>query len=190
MLDLYPHEPLLHLKGHVQDALVEARGGEGLQHDGDREHVSLGYSYDTANGCPLQSALHKITPSQVPFQVSSASTSARARAPAGVGDLSWDPVAVIPLGAARHSRSLAEAKPRHHVSGAGHKEAITCRRAVVNETLRDMDSDAPYRLPPYCPDMNPDSASTSPPRPRRRRQKASTTGLMSAPGRADEWTLR
>ncbi|MGW1158860.1 hypothetical protein ACWD48_11670 [Streptomyces sp. NPDC002519] len=106
LLDLSPDEPLVDLKGHVQNALVEARGREVLQHDGGRHHMSLGYSYNTADGDPLQSALRKIAPSHVPFHVAHVhllEVAFHERPREGsltAWEISWDPVAVIPLGAA------------------------------------------------------------------------------------------
>ncbi|MFD8609702.1 2'-5' RNA ligase family protein [Streptomyces sp. NPDC059631] len=106
LLDLSPDEPLLDLRGHVQDALVEARGRDVLQHDGGRHHMSLGYAYDTADGDPLQSALRKITPSHVPFRVTHAhllDVTFHERPRDGgmtAWEISWSPVAAIPLGAA------------------------------------------------------------------------------------------
>ncbi|MFD7919657.1 hypothetical protein ACFV3R_10570 [Streptomyces sp. NPDC059740] len=106
LLDLSPDEPLVDLKGHVQDALVEARGRDVLQHDGGRHHMSLGYAYDTADGDSLQSALRTITPSHVPFHVAHAHlldvTFHEHPREGGLTawEISWSPVAAIPLGAA------------------------------------------------------------------------------------------
>ena len=106
LLDLFPDEPLVDLKGRVQDALVEARGPDVIQHDGGRHHLSLGYAYDMADGDPLQSALRKITPSHAPFRVThvhvlEVAFSERPREGGLTAwEISWDPVAVIPLGTA------------------------------------------------------------------------------------------
>lgn len=104
LLDLSPDAPLVDLKGHVQDALVEARGPEVLQHDGGRLHMTLGNSHDTADSDPLQSALRKFDPGHVPFDVRQVHLLEVAfhERPRGNGktawEISWDPVAVIPLG--------------------------------------------------------------------------------------------
>lgn len=106
LLDLSPDEPLVDLKGHVQAAFVEARGHEVIQHDGGRHHMSLGYAYDTADGDLLQSALRRIAPSHVPFhvgQVHLLEVAFHERPREGgltAWEISWDPVAVIPLGVA------------------------------------------------------------------------------------------
>ncbi|WP_055530182.1 2'-5' RNA ligase family protein [Streptomyces graminilatus] len=104
LLDLGPDEPLIDLKGRVQDAFVEARGPAVIQHDGGRHHMSLGYSWDTADSDPLQSALRKISPSHVPFHVDRVhllEVQFREHTRHGgksAWELSWDPVAVIRLG--------------------------------------------------------------------------------------------
>ncbi|MEU6353595.1 2'-5' RNA ligase family protein [Streptomyces sp. NPDC047072] len=105
LLDLTPDEPLIDLKGSVQDAFVEARGPAVLQHEGGRPHMSLGYSWDTADSDPLQSALRKISPSHAPVHVDRVhlvEVEFREHA-RGNGksawEISWDPVSVIPLGA-------------------------------------------------------------------------------------------
>jgi hypothetical protein len=104
LLDLAPDEPLVDLKGRVQDAFVEARGPEVIQHDGGRHHMSLGYSWDAADSDPLQSALRKISPSHVPFHVDrvhllEVQFSEHARHDGkSAWAISWDPVAVILLG--------------------------------------------------------------------------------------------
>ncbi|MDX5569100.1 hypothetical protein PYK79_45565 [Streptomyces sp. ID05-04B] len=105
LLDLAPDEPLIDLKGHVQDALIEARGPDVIQHDGGRHHMSLGYSWDTANSDPLQSALRRISPSHVPFHVSQVHLlevgfDERPRDNGKTAwEISWNSVAVIPLNA-------------------------------------------------------------------------------------------
>lgn len=106
LLDLSPDEPLVDLRGHVQNALIEARGPGVIQHDGGRHHMSLGYAYDAADSDPLQSALRTIAPSHAPLSVAQVHLldvafhhRARERGPAA-WEISWDPVAVIRLGAA------------------------------------------------------------------------------------------
>ncbi|MFK0154324.1 2'-5' RNA ligase family protein [Streptomyces sp. NPDC090493] len=105
LLDLTPDEPLTDLKGRVQDAFVEARGPAVIQHDGGRPHMSLGYSWDSADSDPLQSALRRISPSHAPVHVDRVhlvEVEFREHA-RGNGksawEISWDPVSVIRLGA-------------------------------------------------------------------------------------------
>lgn len=104
LLDLSPDDPLVDLKGRVQDAFVESRGLEVIKHEGGRAHMSLGYSFDTADSDPLQSELRKITPSHVPFhvdQVHLLDVQFRecVRGNRGTAwEIAWDSVAVIPLG--------------------------------------------------------------------------------------------
>ncbi|MFI0711257.1 hypothetical protein ACH4SK_11480 [Streptomyces inhibens] len=104
LLDLSPDAPLADLKGQVQDAFIAARGPNVIQHDGGRHHMSLGYSWDTASSDALQSALRRISPSHAPFHVARVHIvdvqfreRARERG-ATAWEISWDPVAAIPLG--------------------------------------------------------------------------------------------
>jgi hypothetical protein len=105
LLDLSPDDALVDLKGRVQDAFVEARGSEVIQHEGGRHHMSLGYSWDTTDSDPLQSALRRISPSHAPVHVDRVhlvEVEFREHA-RGNGksawEISWDPVSMIPLGA-------------------------------------------------------------------------------------------
>ncbi|WUT01067.1 2'-5' RNA ligase family protein [Streptomyces sp. NBC_00708] len=105
LLDLAPDEPLVDLKGHVRDALIEARGRDVIQHDGGRPHMSLGYSWDTADSDSLQSALRRITPSHAPFHVSQVHLlevgfDERPRDNDRTAwEITWNSVAVIPMNA-------------------------------------------------------------------------------------------
>jgi hypothetical protein len=103
-LELSPDAPLVDLKGRVRDAFREARGPDVIRHDGGRPHISLGYSWDTADSDTLLSALRQITPSHAPFHVTRVhllDVQFREHARddgATAWAISWDTVATIPLG--------------------------------------------------------------------------------------------
>lgn len=103
LLDLSPDDRLEDLRGRVRDAFREARGPHVLQHDGGRHHMSLGYSWDTADSDSLQSALRRITPSHAVFRVGhvhllDVQFREHARGGEDTGwELSWNPVASLPL---------------------------------------------------------------------------------------------
>ncbi|AJC54978.1 hypothetical protein GZL_02387 [Streptomyces sp. 769] len=105
LLDLSPDAPLVDLRSRVREAFREARGTDAVrERDGGRPHMSLGYSWDTASSDTLQSALRRITPSHAPFHVDHVQLfdvqfRERARHPeAAAWEISWQPVATIPLG--------------------------------------------------------------------------------------------
>lgn len=103
LLDLAPDNCLEDLRGRVRDAFREARGPNVLQHDGGRHHMSLGYSWGTADSDSLQSALRRITPSHAVFRVDrvhllDVQFREHARGGEGTGwEISWNPVASLPL---------------------------------------------------------------------------------------------
>ncbi|MGW1194452.1 2'-5' RNA ligase family protein [Streptomyces sp. NPDC002536] len=103
LLDLSPDGPLEDLRGRVRDAFREARGPEVIQHDGGRHHLSLGYSWGTADSDPLQSALRRIAPSHAVFHVDrvhllDVQFRERAREDGNTAwEISWTPVSALPL---------------------------------------------------------------------------------------------
>ncbi|MGP8298142.1 2'-5' RNA ligase family protein [Streptomyces inhibens] len=106
LLDLSPDGPLVELTGRVRDAFREARGPDVIQHDGGRHHMSLGYSWATADSDRLQSTLRRIAPSHAPFHVNSVhlleiefrEKPREDEEGTAAWEISWDPVATIPLG--------------------------------------------------------------------------------------------
>ena len=106
LLDTWPDDELVAAQITVRDALREVRGPAAIQHDGGRMHMSLGYSYDTADSDPLQSALRRISPSHARFRVSAlhlldVQFRERQQPDGRRGwEMSWEPVATIPLGSA------------------------------------------------------------------------------------------
>ncbi|WP_405842572.1 2'-5' RNA ligase family protein [Streptomyces platensis] len=74
VLDVWPEDQAVALQNRVRTAIRTARGNAALQHTGGRLHVSVGYSYDTANSDRLNSALRALTPRRAPLHVNIPST--------------------------------------------------------------------------------------------------------------------
>ncbi|MFD9687264.1 2'-5' RNA ligase family protein [Kitasatospora sp. NPDC059088] len=102
-LDLSPDEGLLDLRERVRAAIREVRGPGALLYDGGRPHISLGYAFDTASSDELQTALRRISPSHAPVRVAGVQLldvrfQQRPRLNGDTAwELSWEPVAEIPL---------------------------------------------------------------------------------------------
>ncbi|MFC8449337.1 2'-5' RNA ligase family protein [Kitasatospora sp. NPDC057223] len=102
-LDLHPDEGLVALRERVRETVRAVRGPTALQHDGGRPHMSLGYARGEGDSDRLQTALRQISPSHAPLHVANLHVvDVRFRElPCGDGetgwDISWEPVAVIPL---------------------------------------------------------------------------------------------
>lgn len=100
IMDVWPDAQAVALRERVRAAIRTARGDAALLHDGGRLHMSLGYSYGTANSDPLNSQLRAITPRRAPLSVDTLYLlNVRfAIAPDTSGwRLSWEPLAEIPL---------------------------------------------------------------------------------------------
>ncbi|MFJ5071539.1 hypothetical protein ACIQC7_34495 [Kitasatospora sp. NPDC088556] len=106
-LDLSPDDGLLDLRERIRAAIREVRGPGALLHDGGRPHISLGYSWATASSDELQTALRRISPSHAPVHVSGVQLLdvqfRQHPRPNGqtAWELSWEPVAELPLGPVR-----------------------------------------------------------------------------------------
>ncbi|MFD4561237.1 2'-5' RNA ligase family protein [Streptomyces sp. NPDC058469] len=104
VLDTHPDQGLVALRNLVRAALWEVHDTSAIAHGGGRGHASLGYAYDGADSDPLQSALRRISPSHAPLTVSQLHLldvcwTAHPSPDGGVRwEMSWEPVARIPLG--------------------------------------------------------------------------------------------
>ncbi|MCZ0990427.1 2'-5' RNA ligase family protein [Streptomyces diastatochromogenes] len=101
LLDVWPDAQAVALQGRVRAAIRTARGAAALQHDGGRLHMSLGYSYDSANSDSLNSRLRAITPRRAPLQVDIVhllNVRFAINRDTGGWRLTWEPLAAIPLG--------------------------------------------------------------------------------------------
>ncbi|MEU4113353.1 2'-5' RNA ligase family protein [Kitasatospora sp. NPDC028055] len=102
-LDLHPDGELVTLRQRVREAISEVRGPGALVHTGGRPHISLGYAYDTASSDALQTALRRISPSHAPLRIAGVELldvlwRQQPRPGGGTAwELSWEPVATIPL---------------------------------------------------------------------------------------------
>ncbi|MGW6021250.1 2'-5' RNA ligase family protein [Streptomyces sp. NPDC055099] len=103
LLDAFPNEEFDELQTRVHKTLLDARGPSSAQYEPGRPHASLGYSFDSADSDPLQSALRKITPRHAPWTVSRVHVLDVAYHHVEAGSsqmawrMSWEPVAEIPL---------------------------------------------------------------------------------------------
>lgn len=70
VLDVWPDEEFIALTERVRSAIRTTRGAAALQHNGGRPHMSLGYSYDSADSDTLNSTLRNtITPRRASLRV-------------------------------------------------------------------------------------------------------------------------
>ncbi|MFD3667168.1 2'-5' RNA ligase family protein [Streptomyces sp. NPDC058672] len=103
LLDAFPSEEFDELQARVHKTLLDARGPSSVQYEPGRPHASLGYSFDSADSDPLQSALRKIMPRHAPWTVSRVHVLdvAYHRVEAGSSQMawrmSWESVAEVPL---------------------------------------------------------------------------------------------
>ncbi|WAL74519.1 2'-5' RNA ligase family protein [Kitasatospora sp. YST-16] len=106
-LDLHPDQELVALRERVRAAISEVRGPNALRHRGGRPHITLGYAWNTASSDALQTALRRISPSHAPLTISSVQLLDVLWQPKPRPDdrtaweISWNPVATIPLASAR-----------------------------------------------------------------------------------------
>ncbi|MEU9074415.1 hypothetical protein AB0D22_07005 [Kitasatospora sp. NPDC048538] len=102
-LDLSPDKHLVELRSRVRDAIREVRGAGALLHDGGRAHMSLGYAWAEASSDALQTVLRRISPSHASVRFTSVQLLdvlfRQEPRPDGemAWELSWEPVATIPL---------------------------------------------------------------------------------------------
>ncbi|WP_448334011.1 2'-5' RNA ligase family protein [Streptomyces sp. DSM 41534] len=100
VLDVWPDAQAVALQERVRTAIRTTRGDGALLHDGGRLHMSLGYSWDTANSDPLNSRLRAITPRRAPLHVDTLHLlNVRFAIAPGTGGwrMDWEPIAEIPL---------------------------------------------------------------------------------------------
>ncbi|MGW6708391.1 2'-5' RNA ligase family protein [Streptomyces sp. NPDC054956] len=70
VFDVWPDEEAVFLQGRVRSAIRATRGETSLQHSGGRPHMSVGYSYASAESDALNSTLRNtITPRRAPLRV-------------------------------------------------------------------------------------------------------------------------
>ncbi|MGV9884808.1 hypothetical protein [Streptomyces sp. NPDC003006] len=104
VLDVWPDDEVLTVIERIRAAIRKTRGEAALQHSGGRPHISLGYSYRVASSDPLSSALrNKITPRRASLHVDRVHLLDVKWAlddDLGGWRMTWEPVAVIPLGTA------------------------------------------------------------------------------------------
>ena len=104
VMDVWPEDQAVALQERVRAAVRATRGDAALLHKGGRLHMSLGYSYDTANSDPLNSRLRAITPRRATLHVDTLhllNVRFYIAADTGGWRMSWEPIAEIPLGATK-----------------------------------------------------------------------------------------
>lgn len=70
MFDVWPDEEAVILQERVRSAIRATRGDSALQHSGGRPHMSVGYSWASADSDALNSTLRNtITPRRAPLRV-------------------------------------------------------------------------------------------------------------------------
>ncbi|WP_019062456.1 hypothetical protein [Streptomyces prunicolor] len=104
ILDTYPDHHLTAVRNLCRAALWTVHDTPAIAHGGGRGHMALGYAHRAADSDPLQSALRTITPSHATLKVSrlyvlDVRWTAHST-PDGDSrwEMSWEEVAVIPLG--------------------------------------------------------------------------------------------
>ncbi|MFE1405479.1 2'-5' RNA ligase family protein [Streptomyces sp. NPDC058770] len=105
VLDVWPQDRAVALQNRVRDVIRAVRGEGAVMPSSDRPHLSLGYAYAEADSDPLNSVLRtRVTPRRAPLAVDRIHVLdvkwLRTVMPTGVEGwrMSWDTVAVVPLG--------------------------------------------------------------------------------------------
>ncbi|MFI8102100.1 hypothetical protein [Streptomyces sp. NPDC086023] len=102
VLDVWPETDAEMLREATRTAIRKARGEDALQHQGGRQHISLGYADGTSSSDRLNSRLrNEITPRRAPLHVDRVHLLAvtwTEDTVSGGWRMSWEPVAEIPLG--------------------------------------------------------------------------------------------
>ncbi|MEU6353117.1 2'-5' RNA ligase family protein [Streptomyces sp. NPDC047072] len=101
VLDVWPDAQAVALQERVRAVIRTNRGDTALQHAGGRLHMSLGYSYDSANSDSLNSRLRAITPRRAPMHVDTLhllNVRFAIASDTGGWRMTWEPLAEIPLG--------------------------------------------------------------------------------------------
>ncbi|MCC9706111.1 MULTISPECIES: hypothetical protein [Streptomyces] len=117
VLDTHPDQGLTALQNLARAALWQVHDSPAIAHDGGRGHASLGYAHGTADSDPLQSALRQIHPSHAPLTVSQLHLldvrwTAHPTPDGGARwEMTWEPVAVLPLGPEPHDVDQKQALP-------------------------------------------------------------------------------